>query len=347
MTRHLFAVCFIICATFGAVNAFDPPPDSRPLRKFEFSEPHMGTTCKIVLFAPDETVAKKAAKAAFERVAELNRAMSDYDPDSELMRLCKKAGGPPVKVGDDLLSILKTSNEIADATGGAFDVSISPVVRLWRRARRTRELPPADALKKAMALVDFRKIVIRANDKTVQLLIDGMMLDLGGIAKGYAAEAAIAVLRRHGVTRALVALGGDIAVSEPPPDERGWKIAVEKLAVDQPDTYVSLANASISTAGDANQFVVIGGKRYSHIVDPKTGLGLTARRSVTVVSSSGALADGFDTALCVLGKEKAMKLVEARADIACLFAEINDADKVEVVHSSRFVKHLVNGGTAP
>ncbi len=316
-------------------------PAPTNLTRYTFTEPHMGTTFRIVLYAPDEATAQKAAKAAFARVAELNAIMSDYRPDSELMKLCEKAGGPPVEVSVDLFEVLKKAEEFARLTDGAFDVSISPVVRLWRKARRTREMPKAEEIKKALALVDYRKIKLDAKGRTVQLLLMGMLLDLGGIAKGYAADAALAVLRQHGITRALVAAGGDIAVGDPPPDKPGWKVGIAPLKNPQtePELYLTLKNAGVSTAGDSEQFVEIAGKRYSHIIDPKTGLGLVGRRSVTVVAPNATISDGLDTGLCVLGVERGLKIVEAREDVAALF--VFETDKgVETTLSKRFAKYL-------
>src|SRR5262249_53584873 len=158
---------------------------------------------RIVFYAPDEAVAKEAAKQAFARIAELNKIMSDYIDDSELMKLCKRPR-EWVKVSDDLFSILGTSRKISVKSDGAFDITIGPVVRLWRRARRTLEMPSPEALKKALALVDYKNVELDPATNSVRLAIDGILLDLGGIAKGYAAQAALAVLLRFGFNHALV-----------------------------------------------------------------------------------------------------------------------------------------------
>src|SRR6266436_2033490 len=199
MLKHLVISLLILPCGLVGVNALIPPP----LTRYVFTEPHMGTTFRIVLYAKDEATAKKAAKAAFARIAELNAIMSDYQPTSELMRLCEKSGGPPVEVSVDLFEILKKAEEFAKLTDGAFDVSIGPVVRLWRKARRTGEMPTADAIKQSLVRVDYRKIKLDETKRTVQLLMPNMLLDLGGIGKGYAADAALAVLKQHGVHRAL------------------------------------------------------------------------------------------------------------------------------------------------
>ncbi len=336
MSRLCVSV-LIILAGFRAVNA----TDNAALTRFSFSEPHMGTLFTITFYAPTEKVGKDAAKDAFARVEELNRIMSDYQEDSELMKLCRKAGMGPVPVSDDLLKVLETAQRIAELSDGAFDVSISPVVRLWRKARKTHVLPSKKEIDKALALVDWRKIRLDANGRTVELQLMGMLLDLGGIAKGYAADAALAVLRKHGLPCALVAAGGDIAAGDPPPGAQGWKVGIAPLkdAQGPPRYRLLLKNRSVSTAGDANQYVEIDGKRYSHIVDPKTGLGLVGRRSVTIVAPQGVLADGLDTAICVMGKERGLALLEKLDDVAGLLVFEVDG-KEEVTLSKRLKQYL-------
>src|SRR5579871_4953370 len=159
---------------------------AQPLARHEFTEPHMGTRFKIVFYAADEETAKRASKAAFARIAELDGIMSDYRASSELMQLCAKAGGDPVKVSDDLFTVLEKAVAVSRNSDGAFDVTVGPVVRLWRIARRTQQLPDKDALAKALALVGYQNIKLDAKNRSVQLLKPGMQLDLGGIAKGYA-----------------------------------------------------------------------------------------------------------------------------------------------------------------
>src|SRR5262245_44582294 len=338
MLKHYLVALAVVFLALIALGDCGPAGTQR----YEFSEPHMGTLVRIVLYAPDEATAKKAAKAAFERIAELNRIMSDYLASSELMQLCQKAGGPPVPVSPELFEILQKSIEFSRLTDGAFDVTVGPVVKLWRKARRTRELPPADELAKAVKLVGHANVKLDAKTRTVQLLVAGMLLDLDGIAKGYAAQAAIEVLRRHGIARALVALGGDIAVGDAPPDTKGWKIGIAPLKnPDAPPTHhVLLTNAAVSTAGDSEQFVEIGGKRYSHIVDPKTGIGLIGRRSVTVIARDGTTADGLDTGLCVLGPERGLPIVEKMDGVAALF--VLETDKgIVTMPSKSFARFLV------
>jgi len=291
-----------------------------PLTRFEFSQPHMGTRFRIVLYAPDAALAARASDEAFQRIARLDDTMTDYRSGSELMSLCHKAGGGPVAVSEDLFRVLSHSQELAKQTGGAFDITAGPVVRLWRRARRRHELPEKKELAQARRLVGTKYLRLDAEARTAQLLKPGMMLDLGGIAKGYAADEALKVLARHGITRALVAAGGDIAAGEAPPSEAGWRIGIAPLeSPDKPPTrFLLLHDAGVSTSGDAEQHAEIGGIRYSHVIDPRTGRALTGRSSVTVVAPNATSSDGLATALSVLGPRRALALVRSTPNTATL-----------------------------
>ncbi len=285
----------------------------QPLKRFEFAQTHMGTRFRIVLYAPDQATAVRASSAAFDRIAKLDDTMSDYRPTSELMRLCAQGGGAPAKVSEDLFRVLAASQELARRSDGAFDATVGPVVQLWRRARRRHELPDAESLAQALELVGYRKLQLDEKARTVRLEKPGMLLDLGGIAKGYAADEALAELERQGVSRALVAAGGDIAVSKPPPRRKGWIIGVAPLEspANPPARYLLLENGAVSTSGDAEQHLDIGGVRHSHIVDPRTGRALEGRSSVTVVARRGIESDGLATAVSVLGPKRGIELVNS------------------------------------
>ena len=270
-------------------------------QRFEFVSRQMGTRFRLVLYAPDAAAAQTAATAAFSRVTELNRLMSDYDPDSELRRLGRSPAGTPVGVSRELFAVLQHGQQLAATSGGAFDVTVGPVVRLWREARRTRLLPTAAERTAALGATGHTRLRLNAAQRTVTLLAPGMQLDLGGIAKGYAADEALAVLARHGCPCALVAASGDLALGNAPPGAPGWKIELAPFGPNSggPWTLVA-ANVGISTSGDAEQHVEIDGTRYSHIVDPATGLGLTTRVAVTVVAPNALESDALATAGLVL-----------------------------------------------
>jgi thiamine biosynthesis lipoprotein len=334
--------CLGFVLLLAGLGMLGEAPGEGELRRFEFKQVHMGTEFRIVLYAPDEPTAKKASDAAFERIAQLDGIMSDYKSTSELMQLCKKAGGDPEPVSDDLLAVLTRALEISRLTDGAFDITVGPVVRLWRRARRTLMMPDADELAAARKLVGYQQVQIDAKKHTVRLTAKGILLDLGGIAKGYAAQAALEVLRRHGIRRALVVGGGDIVVGDAPPDAKGWKIGIAPLEnpTAKPSRYLSLTNAAVSTSGDTEQYVEVGGKRYSHIVDPKTGLGLTTRMAVTVINTDGKTSDGLATGLCVLGPKRGLEVIEKLERAAALYV-VAGADGPTVHASKRFAKYEI------
>jgi FAD:protein FMN transferase len=338
MIKHHCIAFLLLAAGLGSLRDLDPPE----LQRFEFTQVHMGTQFRIVLYAPDEATGKKASDAAFARIADLDDIMSDYKPASELMQLCKKAGGEPAAVSDDLFNVIARSLEISRLTEGAFDITVGPVVRLWRRARRTMTMPDADELAQALKLVDYRQVQMDSKNRTVRLTAKGILLDLGGIGKGWAARAALEVLRRHGILHALVAGGGDIVVGDAPPAAPGWRIGIAPLdnPTAKPSRYLSLSNAAVSTSGDTEQYVVIGGKRYSHIVDPKTGLGLTVRMSCTVVASDGKTSDGLATGMCVLGPARGLPVIEKIDGAAALFVVAGEGSQT-VYTSKRFARFQV------
>ena len=307
------------------------------LSRHTFTEPHMGTKFQIIVYAPDEDSAGKAATDAFARIASLNAIMSDYDVSSELMRLCSRAGGPPVPVSEELFFVLSRAQEVSRQSGGAFDVTVGPVVKLWRKARKAKKLPDPDKLAEARALVSWKNVHLDAEKRTVQLLKPGMQLDLGGIAKGYAADEALKVLKKHGLTRALVAAGGDIAVSGPPPGAEGWRIAIARLPGEKDAGRLILHDAGVSTSGDAEQYVEIDGTRYSHIVDPRTGIGLVGRMSVTVVAKKGIDSDSLTKVAAVLGPEKGVPLIEANEGASVRMVR-KKGEEFETVVSKHFPK---------
>jgi thiamine biosynthesis lipoprotein len=286
-------------------------PSSGALNRFSYTEYHMGVDARLVVYAPDRPTAEDACAAAFSRIAALDSMMSDYRRDSELVRLCDRAGGPPVRVSPDLFLVLRRAQAVARRSGGAFDVTVGPVIALWRKARKTAVLPDPAAVERARRQVGWQKLRLDEGARTVRLTVPGMKLDLGGIAKGYAADGAQRVLKEHGITRALVELGGDIVVSGPPPGTDGWTIRVPNAGDDQGPSDLRFARRAISSSGDTEQFAVIGGRRYSHVVDPRTGQALTNRLQVTVTAPDGLTSDPLSTALCVLGGEDRSRLLHA------------------------------------
>jgi thiamine biosynthesis lipoprotein len=268
-------------------------------RRFEYAHPQMGTVVRLVFYAKaDSAAAGFWAMAAFRLVDSLNASMSDYLPESEISRLgILSDSGQSMVVTQDLWKILILADGFSRQSGGAFDVTIGALTRLWRRARNLKELPDSSRVVQARQSVGYQNLLFEA-DRHIRLSKPGMRIDLGGIAQGYAADRCLEVLRSFGVRRALADVGGDIALGDPPPGKEGWEIVVpgENRQV------MVLKHCGITTSGATHRFLEANGKRYSHIVDPRTGWALTHRVLVTVKAPNAVIADAWATAISVLGK---------------------------------------------
>jgi thiamine biosynthesis lipoprotein len=340
--RHFKILSGILCGTIILAGAGCASTSSeKTLHRFDFTSAHMGTLFSISLYASEKSSAETAAEAGFKRIATLDEMMSDYRADSELMRLCDQPFGKPVPVSQDLFTILERSQQTSKLTAGAFDATIGPFTHLWRFSRKRKALPSAEQISEARAAFGWQKLRLDPKTRTATLLVPNMRLDLGGIAKGYAAEQALRILNSHGITRALVAASGDLAIGDPPPGERGWKIGITPIDSHTNDLAASLMlhNAGVSTAGDTEQAIEINGTRYSHIVDPSTGLGLTNRIQVTVIARDATISDGLDTGLCVLGAEKALRVVDSLPHVAAVILT-KENGTVRILKSRRFARAL-------
>ncbi|MHC4875080.1 MAG: FAD:protein FMN transferase [Planctomycetota bacterium] len=343
-----FALLILLALTVSA-----EAESKSSLQRFDFRRIEMGVEFEIRVYACDSQAANKAATAAFDRIRELNVVMSDYQADSEVRRLCESAVENEVAVSQDLLHVLVSSRRLTEESGGAFDVTVGPLTKLWRRARRREELPPADLLTNALQKVGSEAITLNRTRQTIRLAKAGMRIDLGGIAKGYAADQALEVLKQQGFPRALVDASGDIVAGDPPPLEQGWRIEIASLnAAAEPSvdvsrpprgsTLVLLANQAIATSGSTVQFVEIDGRRYSHIVDPRTGLGLDTLSLVTVIAPSGMEADSLASAVSVLGPVAGVRFVEKKSDsIQSRVQSVEPSGEVRIVQSRGFSRFVI------
>jgi thiamine biosynthesis lipoprotein len=343
--------CWLVLLASLAASAGGALAADEPLHRYSRREVHMGVDFEVVVYAADEQHAARAIDAAMARVAALDKALSDYDPESELSRLSATANVsdpaatkvpptfPAVRLSDDLWTVLNFSQRVSEQSSGAFDVTIGPLTKLWRRARRQKALPERELFEPAKAAVGYQFLKLDAKERTAQLLRPNMRLDLGGIAKGYAADEALAAIKRQGLPKALVRASGDIAAGDPPPGEAGWLVGIAPLdPEEEPSRFVRLANMAISTSGDSRQHLEIGGKRYSHIIDPRTGLGVEGRSSVSVIAKSGIAADSLATAASVLGPDKALELIARHKDAALLMVAEDADGKQREVESTSFAK---------
>jgi thiamine biosynthesis lipoprotein len=310
--RSALALAAAVALPAGQAPSRDPAPV-----RVELSEPAMGTLARVVVYAATHDAGEAAARAALARIAALDARLSDYREDSEVAALARADAGVPVPVSDDLFTVLQASDALARRTGGAFDATHGRLTHLWRRARRLNQLPDAGALAAARAGGGVAHVHLDAARRTVTLDLPGIVIDAGGIAKGYAGDEALRVLASRGLPAALVAIGGDVVAGDPPPGRDAWTIAVPRLAEDPHAAaepyWIGLVRAGVSTSGDAEQWMTVDGVRYSHVLDLRTGKPLVGRRSTSVVASRGIDADALSTAIGILGDAEGAALLQGTA----------------------------------
>jgi len=314
---------------------------AQPPRLVKVSEARgaMGTYVAITVFAPSEAHGRKVIEAAFARIARVEQAASTYRPNSEVSRLVAAAGGQPVAISPCLAALLRRGMEVAEETDGAFDMTCGPLVMLWRKTWKRGKMPSAAQVEAAKALVDRRALKLSPDGKKAQLLKPGMSLALGGIAKGYAVDQAVEAIRQAGIPSALVDAGGDIYALGSPPYRNRWLVGVRDPG--HPDDILpkalAVANQAVATSGDYLQGVKVGGRVYSHILDPRTGQPVEKMASVTVVAPDATTADAYATAASVLGPKKAIEFGESHPGVEIMVIH-REGERLVELRTSGFAR---------
>lgn len=302
-TRLLIAGIFFQIAL--AVNAQQ--------KRFSFTESKMGSPFTIVFYADDSVQASYIATRSFTLVDSFVAIFSDYIDSSELSRLSTVAGkDTAVVLSPALFDILMQAKNAYDKSEGAFDITIGPLSKFWRKARKTKQFPEDAAVQAMRKKIGFNHLRIDTLNKKITLLQQGMQLDLGGIAQGYISQKVIDFLRSQQIGHALVNASGDIVMSNAPPASNGWTVGInlpENADELLPRTLL-MQNKAVTTSGDIYQFTEHNGKRYSHIIDPRSGYGITSQRNVTAIANDGTIADWLATACSILSIKKAKKLAK-------------------------------------
>ena len=281
-------------------------------QRFSFMQPKMASPFNIIFYADDSLKASTLAQQCFSLVDSFVFIFSDYIDSSELMKLSNSSGikAKPVKVSPALFDILLLSKFAYEQSKGTCDITVGPLVKLWRRARKTNKFPSDEMIKATRKLIGFDKVYIDTINKTVTLLTPGMQLDLGGIAQGYIAQKVLDFLTGQQIKSALINVSGDIVMSGAPPNTNGWTVGINVPETKDellPKTLI-MQNKAVTTSGDAYQFMEYNGKKYSHIVNPKTGYGITSQKNVTIIANDGTLADWLTKACSILPIKKAKRL---------------------------------------
>lgn len=290
--------------------------------RFEYTRMLMGVRADLVVFAANEAEGERLARVGFAEVARLEAMMSDWRAGSELSQLGVAAVGSPVCVSPELVEVLAGAQRVARASGGRFDVTVGPLTALWREARRTGVMASEATLAEARARSGWALLTVDERAGTVGLAREGMRLDVGGIAKGYAAERAVRAMEGAGATAAMAALAGDVFAGAARPAVVGraggaWEVVAEAGAGGSGEAGRTLrvVNRAVSTSGDAFQTVEINGRRMAHLIDARTGTGADRVYPVTVVAKRGWVADALASALCLMGPgPEADALVRGFAD---------------------------------
>ena len=289
---------------------FSTPLLQAQTRKFSYSEMKMGSAFNLIIVSADSNKANHLARKSYELVDSLNHIFSNYDSSSELSKINASAGLLPYKMSTAMLDLVQKSQYAYIQSKGAYDISIGPLSSLWRNARKAKLFPEASTVLATKKLVGLNQVKINKRLGTIFLPNANMQLDFGGIAKGYIAQWVINFLKANGIQQALVDAGGDIVMSGAPLNQQGWLIGVNlPETTDQLlNKKLQLSNCSVATSGDVYQFIEYKGVKYSHIINPLTGYGVTNLRNVTIVAKTGATADWLATACSILPIQEAKQL---------------------------------------
>lgn len=326
-----FLLSLIFLATVAIVNG-------QPQR-FSFTRNKMASPFTIILYAPDSTTAASVADRCYRRVDELVEKFSDYIDSSELNRLCAVSGSAiPFDCSDELWEILSISRQAWLESGGTFDITLGPLTRLWRKARKAKEFPPDSLVQQMKKRSGGQYLLLNQSQHAAVLVKKNMQLDLGGIAQGYIGREVLKLITSTGISRALVDVSGDIVCSDPPPGKNGWTIAINAPESEEKTIprQLLLSNTAVTTSGDVYQYFEYNGKRYSHIVDPSTGYGITSQRNVTVVAKDAVLADWLTKACSILPVRKAKRLAENLNASVLIAVRTNDRIRFYPSKSWRF-----------
>ena len=307
----------------------------------------MGTFAHIVAVAIDDKTAKACIEAGFDKLRRVDELMSDYKSDSQVSMVNRDAFANPVVVDNDLFEVLSVAVEYSKESNGAFDITVGPVVDLWRKAEETGRMPTEAELALARSKVGCQKLILDEQTKTVRFAVEGMRLDLGGIAKGYAIDLAVEAMQKAGAVGGLIDVGGDIrCFGTPSNSKESWLVGLQDPTVDDQLLLVlKLRDMAVATSGGYRRFALIEGKKYSHIINPRAGSSADELSSVSIVARTATAADALATAVSVMGQEKGLELIESLGETEAI---VIPADKdQDLVHTEGIRQYVDTSGPVP
>jgi FAD:protein FMN transferase len=283
----------------------------------------MGNRFTISVVNDDETWAKKQIDAAITEISRIEKVLTTFSDDSQTNQINNNAGIKPVKVDKEVFELINRSLRISSLTDGAFDITYGSIdKRFWNFDKEMTSLPDAEIAKQAVRLINYRNVILDAENQTVFLKEVGMRIGFGGIGKGYAAEQAKRILMQNGVKSGIVNAAGDLTTWGNQPNGKPWTIAIA-----DPDTqnsafsYLNISGVAVATSGNYEKYVIIDGKKYSHTIDPKTGFPVSGIKSVTIICPNAEIADAMATPVTVMGVEAGLSLINQMQQIACIIID--------------------------
>lgn len=292
----------------------------------------MNTIARVIAVAPDEKTARQGIEAAFEKIYRVEKLMNRYDPKSQLSQVNRLAAKEPVKVDRELFDILRQSVYYGKLSDGAFDITVGPLVDLWRKCAEANSMPTDEQLAEVKKIIGCNKLILDSNDLSVRFTIQGVSLDLGAIAKGFAADIAAAEMKKTGAIGGLIDLGGQIGCFGTTEKKGKWIIGVRNPAKSEDSKIIArlaLSDAAVSTSGNYERFYKIGDRHFSHIFNPATEKSADQLTSVTIIASNGVQADALSTAVSVMGAEKGLELIEKTENTEAVIIKASSQDLIK------------------
>ena len=336
--KPLNSVILTLYLIFSAITELKSSEDG--IEKYTFSQACMGTMFKIVVYSPySYSDTATIIEQAYDLAEEMNNIFSDYMADSEVGEFNRCEPNEPHRASSHLIDLLKSSKEISFRTQGNFDPTCGSLSRLWRLSRRTNKLPSPKKLEAAKAACGFSNLKIENSSALITKLNPDTRLDFGGIAKGYTADKMLELLKNKGLSSSSISAGGDIVLGDPPPGKDGWRVQIIPYRnKNRKPTTIKISNAAVSTSGNTEQAITIKGQRYSHILNPISGLGLIHENAATVIAPSSTYSDPLATALCIMGKRAIEIINESSHTEAILFLKKDQITKQ--ISSAEFTKFV-------
>jgi FAD:protein FMN transferase len=286
----------------------------------------MGNRFEISMVSEDENWANERIENAISEISRIEQLLTTFKPDSQTNLINDNAGIKPVRVDNEVFDLIQRSLKISNLTQGAFDITYGSIDKtLWNFDTKMTSLPDAITAKKMVRLIDYQKVILNQNNYTVFLEDEGMRIGFGGIGKGYAAEMAKQLMIKEGVKSGVVNASGDLTTWGNQPDGKQWTIGIaDPNHKHKTFSSLNISNMAVATSGDYEKFVIINGKRYSHTINPKTGLPITGIKSVTIIAPNAELADSLATPVTVMGVKVGLDLINQIKGIACVIIDDNN-----------------------